>query len=378
MATKEESRRIEGRFLAWTLIIFAILSFLVLREFIYYVIGGILLVFTFLPIHRRIKRVVRHNASASFISFLLVGIVLVGPLVLVGFLIYDDAKSFVADFDAETFNATIQERVLDPLGISPGEASGDNESVVRPSSIANWLAETIISTAENIGREMAAIAPGLALGLVIAGFITYYGFSQGEEFYTWFRRALPLPDEIEDRLFDDIRKITKIVFVGNILVSVLGGIIGAISFLIFGVPNAIFWGFIMIILGILPVVGAPMVWIPAALWLFIDGHPASALGILIVNGLIVVGYVDNILRPKMIGLAANVHPVLILVGVLGGLEAFGPLGFVIGPLVLAIFIALVRSYTEWHPRWVEGRLEYDSKPARGSAKRASRRVPIKT
>jgi predicted PurR-regulated permease PerM len=288
----------------------------------------------------------------------LVIVVVLGPLVLVGFMIFQDAVNFATTYDPAKLNETVQtflnEFGAEEAAAGPQVNDTDNSTLdnitnaARPGQLANVIGNGAKQFAERLGAELLEIVPGLLIGLVITGFVIYYGFAEGELFYAKFRHALPLPDEIEDSLFREIARVTQVVFVGNILVSVLG-------FFVFGVPNAIFWGFIMIILGILPLVGAPLIWGPAALWLFIDGHSGAALGLLIVNGGIVIGYVDNILRPKLIGKAANVHPVAILIGVLGGVEAFGALGFVIGPLVLAIFIALVRAYIEWHPRWRERR-----------------------
>lgn len=355
----ETAKRIEGRFLVGTLLLFAVLSFVVLRQFVWYIAGGLLLVFAFFPVHRRLQRVVKRRAVAAFLSFLLVIVVVLGPLVLVGFMIFNDAVNFAKNYNPERLNETVQ-GFLDQFGFAPAPAFADgtgNVTTPRTSDVANAMGNAIKSFSERVVQELIEVAPTLAVGLIVSAFVIYYGFAEGELFYTKFRHALPLPDEIEESLFREIRKVTQVVFVGNILVSVFGGIIGAVSFIVFGVPNAIFWGFIMIILGILPVVGAPLVWGPAAAWLALQGHLFGAVGVLAVNGVIVIGYVDNIVRPKLIGKVANVHPVVILIGVLGGVEAFGPLGFVIGPLVLAIFIALIRAYIAWHPRWRERRRE---------------------
>jgi predicted PurR-regulated permease PerM len=355
----ERSKKIEGRFLVGTLVVFALLSFFVIREFLWYVAGGLLLVFAFFPVHRRVRKVFKRRAVASFISFMIVIAVVMGPLVLVGFMIFNDAVNFAQNYNPERLNETVQS-FLDQFGFAPAPEAENltgNETAPSTSAVANGIGNAMKAFSQRLVGALIEVAPTLAVGLVVASFVIYYGFAEGELFYSKFRHALPLPDEIEESLFREIRKVTQVVFVGNILVSVVGGVIGAVSFVVFGVPNAVFWGFIMIILGILPVVGAPLVWAPAALWLAIQGNLFGAGGILIVNGVIVIGYIDNILRPKLIGKVANVHPVVILIGVLGGVEAFGPLGFVIGPLVLAIFIALIRAYTSWHPRWRERRRE---------------------
>lgn len=346
MAPSQRRHRLEDRFLAGTLVVFAILSFLVLREYLYYVVGGGLLVFAFFPIHRRVRLHVRSPALAAFVSFLLVGLVVLGPIVFLSYSLFVDAGSFARTYDPNSLNETIQSL------FTPGPETGDaNESAEKPSELANWLGAKLQDLAQRITAGLVASLPHLIVGLVISGFVIYYGFIDGESFYRRLRLAIPLPDAVEDSLFNEIRRVTKVVFIGNILVSIAGGLFGALTFLVFGVPNAMFWGFLMIILGILPFVGAPMVWGPAAIWLYFDGHPYKALAVVLLNFVFVVFYLDHILRPKLIGRAAGVHPVVVLVGVLGGVETFGVLGFVIGPLVLAVLIAVVRSYTEWHPYW---------------------------
>jgi predicted PurR-regulated permease PerM len=338
------SRRLENRFLAGTLIVVALLSFLVLREYLYYVIGGALLVFAFFPIHRRIQRVVRSPAVAAFLSFLLVALVVLGPVVFLGYSLFVDADSFARTYDPNHLNETVQSFLAPAAGT-------DNGTAERPSALATWLGDKLQTFAQRIVAALVEALPRLLVGLVISGFVIYYGFIDGERFYRRLRLAIPLPDPVEDSLFLEIRRVTKVVFVGNILVSVAGGLFGAVTFLAFGVPNAMFWGFLMIILGILPFVGAPLVWGPAAIWLYFSGHHVEGIALAALNFVFIVFYLDHILRPKLIGRAAGVHPVVVLIGVLGGVETFGVLGFVIGPLVLALLIAVVRNYTEWHPYW---------------------------
>lgn len=353
-----EAKKTEFRFLLATLFIFGFLSFLVFRPFLYYIVGGVLMVFAFWPAHRKIKTWVKKPGVAAFFTFLLVGITLVGPLVAVGFLVFNDAVSFAKSYDPNELNETIQP-YLDRFGIAEGEV--DDNGTSRPSEAANFLGEKIKSVAEGLGEAMIEALPHLALGLFVAGFVVYYGFLDGETFYHQLRHVLPLPEPIEDSLFHQLRDVTRAVFVGSIFVALLSAVLGTATFLIFGVPNAVFWGFIMIILGVLPLVGAPFIWGPMGLWMLINGDTTSGLSILVINFIGGFGYIEHVLRPRLIGQLGRVHPVWILLGVMGGIEVFGILGFVIGPLVLAVFIAILRSYTEFHPRW-QGRRDAGQAP----------------
>lgn len=341
------AQRLENRFLALTLVAVGLLAFVVLREYAYYIVGGGLLVFAFFPVHRRIRARVHNRTAAAALSFLVVVIVILGPLFALGYYVYQDAGAFANTYDPDRLNETVAD-FLTPHAVG-------NATAQKPSAFAVWLGDKLQGFAQQVVAAVVAGLPRLAVGLVITGFVLFYGFEDGEAFYRRLRLAIPLPDNVEDQLFIEIRRVTSVVFVGTILIAVVGGVFGGLTFLVMGVPNAMFWGFLMIILGILPFVGAPLIWLPAAGWLYANGHPGKALGLMLLNGLFIVGYLDHILRPQLIGRVARIHPIVVLIGVLGGVESFGVLGFVIGPLVLALFIAVVRNYTEWHPYWRERR-----------------------
>jgi predicted PurR-regulated permease PerM len=112
------------------------------------------------------------------------------------------------------------------------------------------------------------------------------------------------------------------------------------AFWILGVPSAIVWGVVMVFLSMIPMLGAFLVWVPAAIYLGLTGHPVKAL-IMVLWGTLVIGMADNFLRPKLVGERTKLHELLIFFAVLGGLQVFGVLGIVLGPVVLAITLALV-------------------------------------
>jgi predicted PurR-regulated permease PerM len=145
-------------------------------------------------------------------------------------------------------------------------------------------------------------------------------------------------------------EITSATIYGQIMLSLVQGALGGLGFLIFGVSSPILWGLVMAIFAFLPVIGTAFIWVPAGLILLVNGllsHSNSLLwrGIgLLLYGALIVSTVDNLLRPRIVGRKAHMHPVLVLLGVLGGLQAFGFLGFVIGPLILALLMTFVRIY----------------------------------
>jgi predicted PurR-regulated permease PerM len=125
-----------------------------------------------------------------------------------------------------------------------------------------------------------------------------------------------------------------------LVIAVIQGVLGGLAFWVLGLPSPLLWGVVMIFLSMIPMAGAFIVWVPAAIYLAITGHWVSAL-ILTVWGALVIGSIDNFLRPKLVGEKTRLHELLVFFSVLGGLQVFGVIGLVLGPVIVAITIALL-------------------------------------
>ena len=212
------------------------------------------------------------------------------------------------------------------------------------------------STLEQVRQSIVALAPNilgslseLLLGLFIMFFVMFYGFREGQTFIAYLKKHLPLERSLKDSLFDELRTVTQAVLYGQVLTAVIQGGLGGLALLVFGVPNALFWGAMMIITAFVPVLGTPLIWVPAGVGLILDGALTRGI-LLLVFGATVVMNIDNFLRPKLVSSRAKVHPVLILIGVLGGLRVFGFIGMLVGPLILAILVALIKFYEQNYMR----------------------------
>jgi predicted PurR-regulated permease PerM len=177
----------------------------------------------------------------------------------------------------------------------------------------------------------------------------FYGFREGETFMARIRTLIPLDPTLKDSLFFELRTITQAVLYGQVMTAVIQGSLGGIALLIFGVPNPLFWGAVMIITAFVPVLGTPIIWLPAAIGLMLDGEMGRGVGLIIVSATVVTN-IDNFIRPRLVSGRTSVHPVLILIGVLGGLHLFGFIGMVVGPLVLAMLVAFVKFYEQAYGR----------------------------
>jgi len=171
-------------------------------------------------------------------------------------------------------------------------------------------------------------------------FLLYYLLKDGEKFVKWLRDTTPLPSDIQNQLYARVNKTTWAVIKGHVLVAVVQGLIAGLGLAITGVPNYAFWTFIMVILGFIPIIGTVVVWLPAAAYLFAIDRSAAAI-FLFLYGMVIVGLTDNILRPIAVDRGSNLHPAVIIIGVIGGVYIFGAAGLFIGPIILGIFKAVL-------------------------------------
>ncbi len=153
----------------------------------------------------------------------------------------------------------------------------------------------------------------------------------------------PLRDIHDEAIISKLALAVKSVIGGNVVVAIVQGILTAVGFMMFGVPNAGLWGSVAAIASLVPTVGTSLVVVPAVLYLFFSGNILFAVG-LAIWGFTAVGLIDNYLGPKLASRGMKIHPLLVLLSVLGGIALFGPLGFILGPLILSLFGALTEIY----------------------------------
>ncbi|AKS41987.1 AI-2E family transporter [Wenzhouxiangella marina] len=199
----------------------------------------------------------------------------------------------------------------------------------------------IAQNAFAVGQSTFEFVLKLALMLYVAFFLLRDGRRLIEELV----HALPLGDERERLLFRKFSEVTRATVKGNLLVAMAQGALGGIIFWILGLPAALLWGVVMAVLSLIPAVGAGLVWLPAAIYLYAIGEWVSAT-VLIAYGLIVIGLADNILRPILVGRDTKLPDWMVLLSTLGGLALFGINGFVVGPLIAVVFIAFWQIFSK--------------------------------
>jgi len=212
-----------------------------------------------------------------------------------------------------------------------------------------------IFTQKNIDKVLAsasAIAPKLigstlatVTNLGIMYFILYFMIVKCNEMEFWLRRHLPLQRNNREKVLSEIREMVKANAIGIPILAVVQGIVAMIGYYIFGVDEPILWGIITGICSVVPIVGTMIAWVPLDLYLFASGHESSGIGLLL-WGLLAIGTSDNIFRFMLQKRLADVHPLITVFGVIIGVNLFGFMGLIFGPLLLSMFALIVRIYLD--------------------------------
>ncbi|AQT60303.1 AI-2E family transporter [Cellvibrio sp. PSBB023] len=193
-----------------------------------------------------------------------------------------------------------------------------------------WAAQNALSIGQNTFK--------LLLNTCLMLYLTFFLLRDGNYLLELLIRALPLGDARERMLFAKFGEVTRATIKGNLVIAVIQGTLGGLIFWVLGIPGALLWGVVMAVLSLIPAVGPAIVWVPVSIYLFATGDNVKGI-ILVAFGAGVIGLVDNILRPILVGRDTKLPDYIVLLSTLGGLGLFGINGFVVGPLVAALFIA---------------------------------------
>jgi predicted PurR-regulated permease PerM len=195
----------------------------------------------------------------------------------------------------------------------------------------------------NFASRMTAMTATFLLNLFVMLYAMFFFFKDGHKILERIFYYLPLSDEDETRMLARFTSITRATVKGTLVIGVIQGALAGIAFWVAGIDGAALWGTVMTILSIIPGIGAPLVWVPVVIFLFLNGQYLTAT-LLLAWCAAVVGTIDNFLRPVLVGRDAKMPDLLILIGTLGGLFLFGPIGFIVGPIICGLFLTVWDIY----------------------------------
>lgn len=288
-----------------------------------------------MPVYNFINgRIRSKNISASLLVLIIIVIILalfwiITPLILRQIF---DTLLIIQKIDMYS--------VVKGLFPSASEAFLGQLSATMSSTVSNAFAAA--STA--LGSFLSNI-PKLALNMFILGFIFFYSLRDSERLKSFIKSISPLSDAKEKIAIKHFKDMTGAVIFGWMFVGVIQGILAGLGFFIFGVPSAMILTILAILLSVIPFLGPAFVWVPVAFYLMSKGNISVVITFMLYN-LIIVSLADNALRSYVISKRTNAHPAIILVGMLGGIFAFGIVGLIIGPLILAYLLTLLESFKD--------------------------------
>jgi predicted PurR-regulated permease PerM len=323
-----------------------------IKPFLGVLMWAAVLVIVFYPIHRRLVQRTNKPALSALISCVLVILTILVPVALVTVAVLNEAAGA-----AQNVQAAIN-YVFDPNSPLTGR-------------LLAWASRYIdverLRSGEYLAQQLSGVSGGLAgqtlgfiggvIGVIVQMFFViftmYYLFRDGDRIFVAIKNALPLNEDQSLAIMERTQEVVGASVYGVLAIAVIQGALGGLAFWVLGVPSAIVWGVVMTFLSMIPMLGAFLVWVPAAIYLALTGHYVKAV-FLVLWGTLVIGTIDNFLRPKLVGGRTRLHELLIFFAVLGGLQVFGVLGIVLGPVVLALAMSLIEVFRAADSATAEG------------------------
>ena len=296
----------------------------------------------FAPLNRRLRRRL-HNRPNAAAGVTLVAIVLIAlvPLFAVGAALVDQAAEVYAriqsgELDFRRYFAQVL-GALPPWALQGLERFGVTnlgDLQGRVSAALLQASRFLASQAVSIGQNMF----DFVVGFFVMLYLLYFLLRDGDHLARRIRQAAPISPERKRALFEKFTVVIRATVKGNVVVAIVQGALGGAIFWLLGIKAALFWAVVMAILSLLPAVGTAMVWGPVAVYLLATGAIWQGLA-LIAFGVLVIGLVDNVMRPMLVGKDTKMPDYVVLISTLGGIALFGVNGFIVGPIIAALFIA---------------------------------------
>jgi predicted PurR-regulated permease PerM len=311
-----------------------------------------LLTVVFYPVFRRILKFARgKRTAASLVTCLLILLLIVLPVTSLAAMITQQSVALYH---------SIENSLAAPGGDAASRLEGiRNRPVVAwaEHQVRRWFgasdadlenyARQIFSAASrwvvSRGPSLLAGAGGLLFSFLLMFITMFFLFRDGPALMEIISASNPLPERYESEIVRKFQDVSYATFFGSILTAMVQGLAAALLFWALGVPSPLFWGAIVALVSLVPVVGAFLVWVPMASYFYLNGQTTRGIVLLAIGG-IVVSSIDNVLKPMIIQGRTNMHPLLVFLGVLGGLQVFGFLGILLGPLIITVFLSFLNFY----------------------------------
>ncbi|MCC2690011.1 MAG: family transporter [Rhizobiaceae bacterium] len=336
-------RSIEDQTFLWLLVATSAAFALVVWPFYGAVLWAIVGAIVFSPLHRQLFRATGQRAGlTAALSVLIIISIVIVPVMLIASSLALQATALYESIDTGKLNVgqhlrdagnvlpTWMKDLLASFGLTSLDAVRE-----RLSAIFSQFLQALVARAVTVGQSTLDFI--VSMGVML--YLLFFLFRDGSSLTQRIRSAVPLRAGQRDALLEKFAVVVRAIVKGTVLVAALQGALGGLIFWLMAIPAPVLWGVMMGFMSLLPAIGSSLVWLPVALYLIATGSVTKGL-VLIAFGTLVISLVDNLLRPALVGKSTRIPDYLVLITTLGGLSLFGLNGFVIGPAIAAMFIAV--------------------------------------
>ena len=319
------------------LFLVSILIFFIFLPFIEVIILSAIFAVILSPLHKKLTGLLAGRSGISaFVVILLFAVIIIVPVFLLTVQILDESKNLYIQLTSQTelnYAQQITYVIEKPIQrFYPGFSFDIGAIIGVGTDLVIGHLSAIVSSVFNI-----------VTGIILMFISLYFFLRDGSKFKKVLVVLSPMNNEYDERIFSKIKQTVLSTVKGVLLIAIIQGLLAGIGMKIFGVPNATLWGSVSAVASLVPGLGTAIIFIPAVSYMFIIGNVPFAIGLLL-WGILIVGLVDNFLGPYLYSRGSEIHQLIMLFAVLGGIGLFGPVGFIFGPIIVALFFALIEIY----------------------------------
>lgn len=322
---------------------------LIIKTFAYPIFWAAIIASIFYPIYKAIDRRLKvRNLSAS-ITLSLVLLIIIIPLIVVSSLIVKESIDLYASFsDNRGQIAESVSQTLNWIKHNPYTAQLNIDEAFwteKFSDVARGITAFLVSSVKALTQNSIIFV----VMFLITFYTLFFFIRDGEELLKKLMHLCPLGDDHEKLLYQKFTSTARATIKGGLIVGLIQGALGGAMFYIAGIQGAIIWGLLMVLASSIPGFGSYIIWLPAAIIMLILGRTWTGIG-MILFGSLIIGTIDNFLRPVLVGKDTSMHPLLVLLSTLGGIAVFGISGFIIGPIIASLMLAFWEMYEHYYSK----------------------------
>jgi predicted PurR-regulated permease PerM len=343
----------EDKTFNWLVIAISIAFAWILWPFFGAVLWGTVIAIVFAPLARKLtKRMGGRRSLGALATLGVVLLIVILPLAIIATMLAREAGALYARMHAGQLNVgDYFRKVFDAL---PRWVTSllDRFGLADAAAIQERLSESLMEGSQLIAGRALSFGQDtfdFIVGLFVMLYLLFFLLRDGDALVRRIRSAVPLRQEQQRELLEKFTVVTRATVKGNIVVAAIQGALGGVAFWVLGIHAPVLWGVLMALLSLLPAIGAAIVWLPVAIYLLASGEVWQGVA-LIAFGAIVIGLVDNVLRPILVGKDTRMPDYIVLISTLGGISIFGINGFIVGPVIAAMFMAAWEIYAASRPR----------------------------